>query len=257
VIASLQNIFFGPARYRAETPWGPFSALLATVIIVVLPVVMLWMLSATLLTVESSGLGADQLSRQMISLSMPVGVATAIGTQVLSLALVWLFAGRAGQRRQTLSFVEPSPALSVCLVIGLGLVAIMGLVELLLYALIGFDIFTDSKFLVEGLRSPLWPFTVVMAVVIAPLWEELVFRGFLLSSFAKSRLGYGGSAVLTSALWAMLHMGYSVPALLSVFIAGLILSWLVWKTGNLWIAIICHGVVNACAVAFAWTFSPF
>lgn len=253
----VRDILQGPARYRAKTPWGVWSALLATAAIVLVPVMCIGLVAVAIDTLEPSGFEAGQIGRQMISLSMPAGVATAIGTQVLSLALVWVLAGRNGQRAAALGFTAPRSAFSTALLIALGFIVVLGLFELALYLTIEFDPFADSRFLVEGLRSPLWPFTVLMAVILAPLWEELVFRGFLLSALAKSRIGFAGGAVISSGLWAMLHMGYSTPALVTVLFAGLALSWLVWKTGNLWIAIVCHAVVNACAAVFAWMFSPY
>ncbi len=133
----------------------------------------------------------------------------------------------------------------------------MGVIEFFLYQLIKFDVFKDSKFLVEGLRSPLWPFTLFMAVVLAPLWEELTFRGFLFSALAKTKLGVAGGGLISTSLWALLHASYSIPALLSVFAAGLAMTWLVWKTGSVRAAIVTHALVNTSAVIFAGIFSPY
>ena len=49
----------------------------------------------------------------------------------------------------------------------------------------------------------------------APLSEELLFRGFLFSGLAKSKLGLLGAGVLTSLLWTLLHLGYSIFGLTS------------------------------------------
>ena len=51
----------------------------------------------------------------------------------------------------------------------------------------------------------------------APLSEELLFRGFLFSALAKSRLGSRrGRPDL--ALWTLLHVGYSIFGLIEVFV---------------------------------------
>ena len=66
----------------------------------------------------------------------------------------------------------------------------------------------------------------LIAVVLAPLWEELTFRGFLLSALANTRIGFWGGAIVANILWTSLHATYSWAGVASVFLAGLILSWL-------------------------------
>ena len=78
----------------------------------------------------------------------------------------------------------------------------------------------------------------------APLSEELMFRGFLFSGLAKSRLGVLGTGILTAVLWAGLHYGYSVFGLIEVLGIGLYFSWLLVRTGSLWVTIFCHAVYN-------------
>jgi membrane protease YdiL (CAAX protease family) len=78
----------------------------------------------------------------------------------------------------------------------------------------------------------------------APLSEELLFRGFMFAGLAKSKLGFIGAAVLTSVLWTLLHLGYSVFGLIEVLSIGLYFSWLLVRTGSLWVTIFCHAVNN-------------
>ena len=78
----------------------------------------------------------------------------------------------------------------------------------------------------------------------APLSEELLFRGFLFSGLAKSRLGLIGTGILTAVLWTALHAGYSIFGLIEVFDIGLYFSWLLVRTGSLWAPIFCHAVYN-------------
>ena len=59
-------------------------------------------------------------------------------------------------------------------------------------------------------------------VVVAPVTEELFFRGFLHCGWAPSWLGVSGTIVLTSALWAVLHHQYNAFGILIIFVvAGL------------------------------------
>jgi membrane protease YdiL (CAAX protease family) len=78
----------------------------------------------------------------------------------------------------------------------------------------------------------------------APLSEELLFRGFMFAGLAKSKLGFVGAAVLSSVLWTLLHFGYSIFGLIEVLSIGLYFSWLLVRTGSLWVTMFCHGVYN-------------
>lgn len=78
----------------------------------------------------------------------------------------------------------------------------------------------------------------------APLSEELLFRGFLFSGLAKSQLGLFGTSILTTVLWTGLHYGYSIFGLIEVLAIGLYFSWLLVRTGSLWVTIFCHAVYN-------------
>jgi membrane protease YdiL (CAAX protease family) len=91
--------------------------------------------------------------------------------------------------------------------------------------------------------------TALMALLVigigAPLSEELLFRGFLFSGLAKSRLGLTGTALLTAVLWTALHFGYSLFGLIEVLAIGLYFSWLLVRTGSVWVTIFCHAVYNS------------
>jgi uncharacterized protein len=87
----------------------------------------------------------------------------------------------------------------------------------------------------------------VLAVVLAPLAEEFVFRGMLFAAFHKT-IGVIGSAILLSALWSVMHWGYSSQNLLALFLLGLLFAYIVWRTGSLWPAIVGHTANNLVAV---------
>ncbi|MFW6076800.1 MAG: CPBP family intramembrane glutamic endopeptidase [Hyphomicrobiales bacterium] len=88
----------------------------------------------------------------------------------------------------------------------------------------------------------------LLAVVLAPLAEEFVFRGFLFGAFQKSRLGVVGSAILLSVAWSVTHWGYSSQNLVALFGLGLLFAYIVWRTGSLWPAIVGHAANNLVAV---------
>lgn len=88
---------------------------------------------------------------------------------------------------------------------------------------------------------PLFWFTVVIA---APVFEELLFRGFLLEGLRHSRLGDLAAITITAALWASIHLQYEIFEIVSIFVIGLILGYARIKTNSLYIPIIMHAFMN-------------
>ena len=82
------------------------------------------------------------------------------------------------------------------------------------------------------------PLLLVVAVLLAPLVEELVFRGFLFDAWQR-RWGWLASAVLTSAVFAVYHRLFA-----NAFLGSLVFICVLRRTGSLWTAIIAHAVSN-------------
>jgi membrane protease YdiL (CAAX protease family) len=241
----------GPPRYAPGSPWSSYGALVAAGLIALAP----GAVAVAALSLAMPYLGGLR-AQDFISLATPQGVAFAAATQVMSLLLVWLCAGKGGRRREVLRLTDARFTVGFYAVAAIILLVVTGLLELLLYKTFDVDIFADTAFLREGLTSPVAVGTVVIAVILAPLWEELTFRGFLVSALSKSRLGFWGAALFANVLWTSLHASYSWAGVTSVFVAGLILSWLVWRTGDIKPAIITHAAGNAFALAFTYGFAP-
>jgi membrane protease YdiL (CAAX protease family) len=95
-----------------------------------------------------------------------------------------------------------------------------------------------------GTLPPLW----LAAVIVAPVTEELLFRGFLHRGWAPSRLGIFGSIILTSALWAAMHQQYDLPGILCVFSIGLLLGWIRQRSASTTLTILLHALNNTIAM---------
>ena len=94
-----------------------------------------------------------------------------------------------------------------------------------------------------------------LAVLVAPLLEELLFRGFLLPGWTASRLGPTGAIGLSSALWALGHMQYDVFGMAHVFCLGVLLGWLRLHSGSIFTPMILHTLQNAGTLAVLTTFN--
>ena len=88
-------------------------------------------------------------------------------------------------------------------------------------------------------------FLLLIAVAIAaPVVEEVVFRGFLLKGFTNSFMGRHGAVLVTSALWAVIHMQYEVAYLIAIFVIGLVFGYARLLTNSLFIPMIMHSLMN-------------
>ena len=78
--------------------------------------------------------------------------------------------------------------------------------------------------------------------VIAPIVEELIFRGLIFNGFRKNYNGF--VAVFMSALlFSLFHLNpWQMPA---TFVLGLLLGWLMLRTNNILVAIIGHSINNS------------
>jgi uncharacterized protein len=88
-------------------------------------------------------------------------------------------------------------------------------------------------------------FSVVDAVIWAPLVEEIAFRGFLYTSLRR-RFPMLGAAALSSVIFALVH-GYSLPGFLTICWSGFLWALLYEKTRSLWPGILCHAMSNLLA----------
>lgn len=85
---------------------------------------------------------------------------------------------------------------------------------------------------------------ILLAVVIGPLVEELLFRWFVTDTLAK-HLGWSG-IVLASILFATAHMEWGV--VINLTILALFLSYIYRKTGSMRYSLIFHMGINGLAV---------
>jgi hypothetical protein len=91
------------------------------------------------------------------------------------------------------------------------------------------------------------PFIFAIAVL-APVTEEIIFRGFIYRGWSQSWLGVAGTVLVTSALWALLHTQYDWDAVALIFVIGLVFGWLRWRSGSASLTIALHMLVNFGAV---------
>jgi membrane protease YdiL (CAAX protease family) len=94
--------------------------------------------------------------------------------------------------------------------------------------------------------------TFISLVVLPPLVEEFIMRGFLFTSLLR-RLKVVPSIVITSIIFASAHLqfGSDAPLLwvaaIDTFMLSLVLCYMRYKTGSLWPGIFLHALKNCVA----------
>jgi membrane protease YdiL (CAAX protease family) len=91
-------------------------------------------------------------------------------------------------------------------------------------------------------------FLLFALIIAAPFFEEILFRGFLFEGLHHSSVGFIGAAMITSALWAGIHLQYGLYEIVTIFFIGLLLAYAKAKTGSLYIPIAMHSFMNFVAV---------
>jgi len=107
----------------------------------------------------------------------------------------------------------------------------------------------DSEFTLEVYNTSVWPVLFGIAVVVfAPAFEETLFRGFLFAGFRQSQIGAVGTIILTLLIWTLLHLKYEIAGMSIIFVLGIVLGTVRYKTGSLWTVIFIHALWNLFAV---------
>ena len=92
--------------------------------------------------------------------------------------------------------------------------------------------------------------SVLSIVICAPLMEELVFRGLVFKSFRQIS-GFWLSALLSSAVWAVIHLNL-VQGIRAMGV-GLFLAFVYEAYDKLWVPVAAHMSINAVATAFDYS----
>ncbi len=173
--------------------------------------------------------------------------ALAVGSLVLygwQTAAAWLFSLRtAGRRLRLWGFRAPTKAIFWTVPLGLVAVYVISIAHDLVVRP------EQQQILSEFPRSQMGiALFVLVAVIMAPLFEEIVFRGFLFRGLANS-WGWVWGALVSSSVFGLAHLQLDVFVPLTAL--GLALAWVYRRTGSLWTCIVMHAIFNLIAVV-AW-----
>ena len=170
--------------------------------------------------------------------------------EMLLLAVAWSFTvGRGRLSWRALGFRTGGVHLGLPLLVLLASISLSGLVVLLVRAL-GVEALLppDTPDLLRGAMPVQYAAVIGVVVFLAPMAEEVFFRGFVLQGLLPS-LGTWGAVAASAALFSVSHG--AIGLLLPAFILGLLLGWLFLRAGSIWACFTAHAFQNALALSLA------
>ncbi|MDH4198959.1 MAG: CPBP family intramembrane metalloprotease, partial [Spirochaetia bacterium] len=81
-------------------------------------------------------------------------------------------------------------------------------------------------------------------VLTAPLFEEIMFRGFMFTGLASSRAGVVGAAMIPALLWSLVHFQYEWIWVAIIFFMGLAFALARYTTGSIYTVFFMHAINN-------------
>jgi len=129
----------------------------------------------------------------------------------------------------------------------------------LLDPVFGWEYFTMMETYILRAGGAEWLLLLLTIGLLAPLAEEVLFRGFMMRGLLASRCGSIGAVLLPALLWGVLHydpdgtLGYPAgPLLAYVGSFGILLGLARIHTGSLYAPLAMHACCNLAALAQAY-----
>jgi len=112
------------------------------------------------------------------------------------------------------------------------------------------SVITVPTFINEAFNEfPVSPIISIFSVIIvAPIYEEIIFRGILLRGMAK-KMNPNIAIVVSALLYAIVHM--NIPQGINAFFLGLVLGFIYLRSGSIYLSIFAHFVNNILALSIS------
>src|SRR6516165_3638466 len=174
------------------------------------------------------GLGLAQLpnlASDGVFVSLIVCISTPVQVPLLALMARW----RGADPTDYLGLTLPRKG---DVVVGIIAVAVFVVLADGISWLLGRDIVTQFQLDTYRTASAAgWlPWLLLTIVVVAPIGEETLFRGFLFRGWHRTPRDAWAAIIVTALLWALVHVQYDLYVIAQVFVYGLVLGWFRWVT---------------------------
>ncbi|MCE2423599.1 MAG: CPBP family intramembrane metalloprotease [Pseudomonadales bacterium] len=232
-----------PSGASVPTPWGFWATAGLGVAVFVAFLVIQTVVGIPFgiaIMVENPGMSTADVARTLNANSEYIAAAL-LATGTLGTLVVWLCAWlrRDIPVRDYMALYTPKGrALVLWLAVTVAAVALLQAATVLL----GRD---TPEFVVDLYANVRLPLLLAIGIGVgAPLFEEAFFRGFLFAGWSRSRLGVSGTILLTSFVWALMHIQYGIYEIAQIFLLGIVLGAARAHTGTLAVPLAMHATIN-------------
>lgn len=241
VVALLRWLFArpgGPARSLSLPPWGGLDGSLVALILAVVMAAVTW--------------GTAQLARRAGPgvVAHPLPALWLVGSYLVSTGLAL-----AAMRWRMGSLARPLDALGLRgslswrqLRQGVWGYGVAVALFVWVTGVVGEDLsrLLPAQMGARGLQAAnLWLYFLLTCLV-APLAEEILFRGFLFAGLRRS-LNLPIAALLSSLVFGSAHLGLALWSMAAVAVMGAFFAYLYERTGSLWPSVVAHTLHNLLA----------
>ncbi|HPR63378.1 MAG TPA: type II CAAX endopeptidase family protein [Thermoanaerobaculia bacterium] len=223
--------------------WGAWSSLWLSLVVLAVFLIFNTVVAVAFLVlhqVQYPNVDFEQNVTWMASSGLVMAVASLVST-FPAIGMIYLFSWMK-RRRKPLEYLNLSSVSLRVFAFWIGATITFAILSDVLTVLLNKPIVPDvmvTMFETAGSRSLLF----LAVVFAAPLFEEALFRGFLLPGI-QSRWGPAWAVVLTAAGWSVLHFQYDLYGILTIFAGGVMLGLARILSGSTYVTMILHSLWN-------------
>ncbi len=171
-----------------------------------------------------------------------------IFAESLFLLVPWLYIRKKGYKMKALLRFKrvPFSVLLYSFILGLALIVLTDEIDRLI------EMIVPIPQIIKDMMKPLefhsfWDGLLIVAgtVFVAALGEEALFRGFLQATLEQKAEAHR-AVIMTSVSWAVIHLNPYWA--IEIFVMGVFLGYVAWRTKSLWPSILIHGLNNLTAL---------
>jgi membrane protease YdiL (CAAX protease family) len=246
-----------PTEHPDEKPVKPNSSLIKVLlwlaVLLFVPQILMFLGLGIFYGVQDAGFSDEALDAKMTSV-LTLLVMTLIAP-IMTIPLLNA-ATQASNWRERFDFWALKPVIAKILFIALG---------------VGFMFWGVTSLVGDWLNIPIEQFmldvkaasdsfiAVILVIVtvcfVVPVMEELIFRGWLYSKIAQTKLGNIGALISTSIIFTIIHTQYdNMITFFILLLLGLVLAFTRYKTGNVSYSIAIHILFNSLGVIVMFFF---
>ena len=181
-----------------------------------------------------------------------LGLIPNFGYSIPILLFVWLVLKHNGEKFSDIGFRFKSIKLKAVLIGSIAAVAILSIMQLLVFPVL--ELFIEFESTDLGLydfikeNKAQFIFIVVMGWLIGGFYEEIVFHGFIFTRLEKmipGKYATTSAFVISCILFGAYHLQMGFDGAFNALMVGAVYQGLfLYFKRNLWASIICHGVYN-------------